>query len=202
MFRILKSREMDTLNRTLAEVQELRSEISGLREHLGRILPPGVDMLPEDDGEGFVYNEKGDPDGQMATETTSADMVADAKVEEAPAAASGGDYREQAACRDKSEKEDSDNNGAAGGEGGGHSGLLDFKLEPEDIEAAEIDFTAEEPETEELYAGAAGLKAVGGELPPEKEILAVQVKKDWAVVKYPSRNKLWRRFWSKKTSLF
>jgi hypothetical protein len=179
MFRIFKNGEMDTINRTLAEVRELRSEISGLREHLGKIIPPVADMPPEDNGEGLVYDAKVDSDCETAAEIAFADMVTDDKREEALDAAPGEAGVEQVICRNKSGKE-----------------------EPDDIGAADVYCAAEGPETVEICAGTAVMAAVEEELPSQKEILAEQVKKEWAVVRYSSGNKFWWRFWNKKTSLY
>ncbi|KJS14833.1 MAG: hypothetical protein VR69_16320 [Peptococcaceae bacterium BRH_c4b] len=190
MLRIFKFREMDTINKTLAEVQELRSEIFGLREQLGRIVPPGIAMSPEDNTEDnfdeYVLGENGFADGaeiedmdiQSTDEHLPVDNVALFKLDGSAGGVAAMAYVEQAAGRDEPEKE-----------------------EPDDINVVIKYHTAEGLEAEEQFAGMPVVDVACEELPAVEETLIAPKKREWAVVRYYSRNDLWWKFW-KKTGLY
>ncbi len=186
MFRILKFREMDTINKTLEEVQELRSEISGLREQLGRIAPPGIAISPEDNIDEYVLGENGFADGveiedmdiQTKDEDLPVDNVALLKLDGSTSGVAAMAYMEQAAGRDEQEKEEAD-----------------------DLNVVIKYHAGEGLGAGEQFAGSPVVEVACEEVPAVEETLIAPKKREWAVVRYYSRNNFWWKFW-KKTGLY
>lgn len=181
MFKILKSSEMDTLSRTLAEVQELRSEISGLREQLGRIVPPDVDVSVEEsmgdcpDAASFLAGEEFEDNNLWeASMNLPGDKTADLKQDSGLDCTAATACKEQAAVRDAPEKDSQVG-----------------------ISVVCSDFLGNGLEMEEKLAAAPATEGVCEELPDANETPAGPVKREWAVIRYSSRHNLWWKFWKR-----
>ncbi len=170
----LKSRDVDMLSRTLAELQELRTEISVLREQLVMIKP----VNPENDPD-LVESECGTEGGGMAARAVEDVQVGekDESMAEPQAAVAG---------EDKPEAVDL-----------GEPAIEAF---PDDITVSQIHKDSMAAKVKSIDADTA--KDAGEEfniadmnMSGNDVINKTKIKREWAVVDYKSWNRQWWQIW-------